>query len=115
MAHILFVDDEESVRVTLAMMLESKGFKVTTAATVAEALGLISRGKFDGLIADLNIGQAGDALIAITDICGNHRRTTERNSKPDIWGIFRSEITMAGSLLFNCKSASKPLPAVLTS
>jgi len=75
MAHILFVDDEESVRVTLAMMLESKGFKVTTAATVAEALGLISRGKFDGLIADLNIGQAGDGFTVVSAMRRTHPET----------------------------------------
>src|ERR1041385_8763291 len=53
--------------------------------------------------------------MAITDISGNRRRTTERNSKPDIWGMFRSEITMAGRLLFNCRKASKPFIAMPTS
>ena len=52
-------------------------------------------------------------LMAITEICGNRRRTTERNSKPDICGIFRSESTMAGSLRFNCNRASNPLIAVV--
>src|SRR5579864_1869373 len=53
--------------------------------------------------------------MAITEIWGNRRRTIDRNSKPDICGMFRSEITMAGILLFNCKRASKPCIAILTS
>src|SRR6185312_5513892 len=53
--------------------------------------------------------------MAMTEIPGKRRRTTERNSKPDICGILRSESTMAGSLRFNCKRASKPLMARVTS
>src|SRR5581483_1113525 len=53
--------------------------------------------------------------MAITDIFGNRRRTTERSSKPDICGIFRSEIRIDGSVLLICKSASKPCIAVPTS
>ena len=73
--HILLVDDEESVRITLAMMLESKGFKVTSAATVAEALGFIARNKFDVLIADLNIGQAGDGFTVVSAMRRTHPET----------------------------------------
>lgn len=74
-AHILFVDDEESVRITLAMMLEANGFKVTAAATVAEALGLIARSKFDVLIADLNVGQAGDGFTVVSAMRRTHPET----------------------------------------
>src|SRR5579862_2396794 len=52
--------------------------------------------------------------MAITDIWGNRRRTTERNSNPDICGIFKSEMITAGSALRSCKSASKPCTALLT-
>lgn len=37
--NILFVDDEDSIRLTLPPLLQSYGFEVTSAATVAEALG----------------------------------------------------------------------------
>ena len=47
--NILFVDDEDSIRLTLPPLLQSYGFEVTSAATVAEALGLITRHKFDVL------------------------------------------------------------------
>src|SRR5947207_1507187 len=51
---ILFVDDEETIRLTLPPILQSYGFNVTCAATVSEALGLVAQQRFDVLISDLN-------------------------------------------------------------
>src|SRR5256886_9308656 len=64
--NILFVDDEDSIRLTLPPLLQSYGFDVTSAATVAEALGLITRHKFDVLISDLNIGHPGDGFTVVS-------------------------------------------------
>ena len=64
--NLLLVDDEESIRVTLPSVLEHQGFKVTTAATVPEALRLISQHKFDVLVADLNIGNPGDGFTVVS-------------------------------------------------
>jgi len=64
--NILFVDDEDSIRLTLPPLLQSYGFEVTSAATVAEALGLITRHKFDVLISDLNIGHPGDGFTVVS-------------------------------------------------
>src|SRR6266704_3834218 len=63
---ILFVDDEDSIRLTLPPLLQSYGFKVTSAATVAEALGLITDYKFDVLISDLNIGHPGAGFTVVS-------------------------------------------------
>src|SRR5437867_3790660 len=63
---ILFVDDEDSIRLTLPPLLQSYGFEVTAAATVAEALGLITQHKFDVLISDLNIGHPGDGFTVVS-------------------------------------------------
>jgi ActR/RegA family two-component response regulator len=63
---LLLVDDEETVRMTLSLMLEPYGFKVTSAATVPEALRLISQQTFDVLIADLNIGSPGDGFTIVS-------------------------------------------------
>jgi DNA-binding response OmpR family regulator len=63
---ILFVDDEDSIRLTLPALLQSYGFEVTAAATVAEALDLISQHKFDVLISDLNIGHPGDGFTVVS-------------------------------------------------
>jgi ActR/RegA family two-component response regulator len=69
MAHkprVLFLDDEESIRATLPLMLEAYGFIVTPTGTVPEALRLISNEKFDVLIADLNVGHPGDGFTVVS-------------------------------------------------
>ena len=71
---LLFVDDEPNIRLTLSMYLEDQGFSVATAATVPEALGLITHQNFDVLIADLNVGQAGDGFTVVSAM----RRTQPR-------------------------------------
>jgi ActR/RegA family two-component response regulator len=63
---LLFVDDEDSIRATLPPILEKYGFKVTTAATVAEAMTLIAQRKFEVLLTDLNIGYAGDGFAIVS-------------------------------------------------
>jgi ActR/RegA family two-component response regulator len=63
---ILFVDDEQTIRLTLPPILEAHGFAVEVTATVAEALAKISSGQFDVLIADLNVGQPGDGFTVVS-------------------------------------------------
>ncbi len=62
---VLFVDDEDSIRLTLPLLLQSHGFKVTAAASVPDALRLIGERQFDVLIADLNIARPGDGFILV--------------------------------------------------
>ncbi|HXF14092.1 MAG TPA: response regulator [Terriglobales bacterium] len=63
---VLFLDDEESIRATLPLMLEAYGFAVTPCGTVPDALRLISHEKFEVLIADLNVGNAGDGFTVVS-------------------------------------------------
>lgn len=63
---LLFADDEPGIRTTLAAILKQRGFDVTTASTVSEALNLIARQTFDVLISDLNIGEAGDGFTVVS-------------------------------------------------
>lgn len=63
---LLFVDDEPSIRSTLAAILKQRGFEVTTAATVSEALHYVAHQKFEVLISDLNIGEAGDGFTVVS-------------------------------------------------
>ena len=63
---LLFVDDEPAIRITLKTILINHGFEVTTAATVAEGLQLITTQQFDVLISDLNIGNPGDGLTVVS-------------------------------------------------
>ena len=50
---ILLVDDDASIRRTLAAVLEGHGFEVTVAATAPEALEVIDRNRYDLLLIDL--------------------------------------------------------------
>jgi ActR/RegA family two-component response regulator len=63
---LLFVDDEESIRITMPAILRMHGLDVTTCATVPEALEKIHKEEFDVLLADLNIGQPGDGFTVVS-------------------------------------------------
>jgi ActR/RegA family two-component response regulator/SepF-like predicted cell division protein (DUF552 family) len=63
---ILFVDDEEAIRITLSAVLSKHGYQVDVAATVSEALNRITSDRFDVLIADLNVGQPGDGFTVVS-------------------------------------------------
>jgi len=63
---LLFVDDEDNIRLTLPLLLEKHGFDVTTVAGVADALVQISAVSFDVLLTDLNIHSEGDGFLVIT-------------------------------------------------
>lgn len=64
--HILFVDDEPSIRDTMPRILAMHGYEVTSAGTVAEALSKIASHSFDVLISDLNIGEPGDGFTVVS-------------------------------------------------
>ncbi len=66
LTRVLFVDDEENIRLTLPAILRMHGLHVTTCATVPEALECIQKEKFDVLLADLNIGQPGDGFTVVS-------------------------------------------------
>jgi DNA-binding NtrC family response regulator len=66
MPRVLVVDDEESIRSMLQLVLQQEGFTVTTVGSVAEALALISQSHFDVLISDLNIGHPGDGFVVVS-------------------------------------------------
>ena len=63
---VLFVDDENTIRLTLPVILERAGFDVCVAASVPEALELINHLSFDVLLTDLNIGQPADGFTIVS-------------------------------------------------
>jgi len=63
---ILFVDDEESIRVLMPAVLEKHGYRVRTAASVPEALVEINASRFDVLICDLNLEKPGDGFLVLS-------------------------------------------------
>ncbi|MBC7911590.1 MAG: response regulator [Pyrinomonadaceae bacterium] len=61
---LLVVDDEESVRLTTAAILEQDGYMVETAQDGQEALDKLQRGDFDLVLTDLRMeGLDGSALL----------------------------------------------------
>ena len=63
---ILLVDDSESVRISLSMVLKHNGFEVVAASNVADALRLITTQSFDVLLSDLHMPGAGDGLTVVS-------------------------------------------------
>jgi YesN/AraC family two-component response regulator len=63
---VLLVDDDEMVRAMMTMTLEGKGFEVVPAASVSEALKLITTESFDVLITDLHMPNPSDGFTVIT-------------------------------------------------
>lgn len=54
-AHVLVVDDEQNIRLTLSALLSRAGYVVTAAATGEEAVALFDRQRFDLMLVDLQM------------------------------------------------------------
>jgi PAS domain S-box-containing protein len=63
---LLVVDDDTAVLKSLEAVLLRNGFEVSAVESVPEALGLISRKKFDVLLSDMNIGEPGDGFTLVS-------------------------------------------------
>src|ERR1700733_3114744 len=63
---ILLVDDDEIIRLSLSALLKQRGFDVTNASSVSEALKLISSETYDVLLSDLHMPGAGDGLTVVS-------------------------------------------------
>jgi CheY-like chemotaxis protein len=63
---LLLVGDNDDVRAVFKEGLESYGFEVVAAASVNEALRLISTEKFDVLLSDLHMPDAGDGFTVVS-------------------------------------------------
>ena len=72
---ILLAEDNAETRVTFQEGLEAHGFEVTPAASVSEALGLISMENFDVLLSDLHMPDASDGFTVV-----NAMRHTQPNA-----------------------------------
>jgi DNA-binding response OmpR family regulator len=63
---VLLVDDDGAVRAMMNEGLQRKGFEVTTAASVTEALRRIATESFDVLITDLHMPDPGDGFTVVS-------------------------------------------------
>lgn len=66
-ARLLVVDDEESLRITTAAILEKEGYIVDTASSGDEAIALIDTTDYDLVLTDLHM-EGGDGLSVLNQI-----------------------------------------------
>lgn len=64
-ARVLLLDDEENVRLSLAMLLEDEGYEIVEAASVSDARAALAKSpRFDIVILDRRVGrEQGTDLI----------------------------------------------------
>ena len=65
--HILIVDDEPAIRLTLETGLSLKGFRVSSASSGQEAVAVLSKQKFDAVLCDVLMPD-GDGLSVVRDL-----------------------------------------------
>ncbi|MBV8086116.1 MAG: response regulator, partial [Chloroflexi bacterium] len=66
-SRILVVDDDESVRLTLAAVLEQQGYNVTSAGTVADARQVLAANPFDVIVADMRLDEGHSGIDVVTE------------------------------------------------
>jgi signal transduction histidine kinase len=64
---LLVVDDEESLRITTAAILEKEGYAVDTASSGDEAIALLEQKEYDLVLTDLHM-EGGDGLTVLNQI-----------------------------------------------
>jgi CheY-like chemotaxis protein len=72
MPRVLLADDDDAVRNMLQVTLERDGFEVVAVASVSEALSRIAAEKFDVLLSDLHMPQAGDGFTVVSAMRHTH-------------------------------------------
>lgn len=88
-ASLLLVDDDLCLAESLARWLETRGYAVEVAGTLAEAKSALNRVSFDLLLTDLRLGD-GDGFELIRQVRSCHPRT----SSVVLTGYATSEITI---------------------
>jgi DNA-binding NtrC family response regulator len=71
---LLFVEDEESIRLTLPQILSKYGFEVTVSATLSHALDEIKSHSYDVLISDLNVSEINGGFTVVEEMHKLHPR-----------------------------------------
>jgi len=72
MPRILLADDDDAVRNMLQVTLERDGFEVVAVESVSQALHRIATEKFDVLLSDLHMPQAGDGFTVVSAMRHTH-------------------------------------------
>lgn len=67
---MLIVDDEASIRDTLADLFEEGGTRVVVAATVEEAKAALARERLDLIVTDIRLGAKRDGGLQVMAVAG---------------------------------------------
>lgn len=90
LARVLLVDDDPASRLTLKTVLEAGGYNVDAAASAAEAVGKLDKGKYELVLSDLQMEspEAGLKVIAHARMMDYKPATalitTYQNGEPDV-------------------------------
>ncbi len=111
---ILLVDDDEIIRHTLSKLLEHKGFAVTAAGSVLEALTLINSGRYDVLLSDLHMPGAGDGLTVVSAMRHSNPKavTILLTSFPEMEAAARAILLQADDILVKPMDISALVDAI---
>lgn len=72
MPRVLLAEDDDAVRAMLQETLERDGFEVVAAPNVRDALHYIATEKFDAVLSDLHMPQAGDGFTVVSAMRRTH-------------------------------------------
>ena len=87
---VLLVDDDDVVREMMSRSLKSKGFEVVAAGGVTDALQCIATEKFDVLITDLHMPNAGDGFTVISAEGPGSKANSISSASEMVWKTVRS-------------------------
>ena len=98
---VLLVDDDDAVRAVMTETLGRKGFDVVAAASVTEALRLITIESFDVLITDLHMPHPGDGFTVVTAMRHSHPNalTLIVSGYPDVQSAMATILLEADEIL----------------
>jgi DNA-binding response OmpR family regulator len=73
---LLVVDDDDEIRDAYVRHFACAGFEVRSAASLAEAVELLTRTRFDAVVADVSLTDEGSEGLAIAAYIQHVRRTS---------------------------------------
>jgi len=85
LARVLLVDDDLASRLTLKTVLEAGGYQVDSAASAAEAVGKMDRGRYELILSDLQMEspEAGLRVLAHARLMDYEPATALITAYPD--------------------------------
>jgi ActR/RegA family two-component response regulator len=106
---VLLVDDDDAIREMMGMTLDNRGFDVTSAANVTEALKFITTQPFDVLITDLHMPNPSDgfAVVAAMRQTQPDALTLVISGYPDVQSAMNTIILQADEILVKPFAVSK--------